>query len=109
MLIYDKRMFQLSIQEQFAFEAGNNYNIAAASLFDASVLGSMKIDRTTGERHLPANNPALITNDEEVINRVCTMAYFFRRYNDHALWNLLLLKDDAIRLIAYLEKEYHLE
>ena len=115
MLVYDQVFFQMRSIEDFAAQAGNNFNIAAEAVFDPIVFQSMKplaLFKSSGgflQILPPKGSPPLMTNDPAVINRLALAAYVLGRSNASTIRILIKLRDNATRLIDFLRKKYRLE
>ena len=109
-LNYDRGIDHSRNNEEFGIQVLNEYRAVAGSVFDASVFQSM-IDEKESNRRVKRleGNPKLLTDDMETINRICTQAHFYRRENYTLVINHSNLVTEAIRLIAFLKKEYHLK
>jgi len=109
-LNYDRGIDHIRNNEEFGIQVLNEYRSIAGSVFDASVFQSMIDERESSRRiKKPQGNPKLLTEDVETINRICTQAHFYRRENHTIIINQTNLISEAIRLIAFLKKVYHLK
>jgi hypothetical protein len=104
--LYDSRIRKMQYFEEREADTRNNYRIFVGLLFDASVLHSM-IDGIGLQR--PEGTPKLFTEDPGIINQLCIQAYYLRTSNQVILVYLELFKQNAIDLIKFLKKEYHLK
>jgi hypothetical protein len=109
-LNYDRGIDRIRNNEEFGIQVLNEYRAIAGSVFDASVFQSMT-EETENSRRIkrPQGNPKLLKEDEETINRICTQAHFYWRENHTLINNQSNLITEAIRLITFLKKQYHLE
>jgi len=108
-LNYDRGIDHIRNNEEFGIQILNEYRAIAGSVFDASVFQSMIDEKEISRIKRPQGNPKLLTEDVETINRICTQAHFYRRENYIIIINQSNLINEAIRLIAFLKKEYHLK
>jgi hypothetical protein len=108
-LNYDRGIDHIRNNEEFGIQILNEYRAIAGSVFDASVFQSMIDERQISRIKKPQGNPKLLTEDAETINRICTQAHFYRRENYIIITNQLNLINEAIRLMAFLKREYHLK
>jgi len=107
-LNYDRGIDHIRNNEEFGIQILNEYRAIAGSVFDASVFQSMIDEREISRIKRPQGNPKLLTEDVETINRICTQAHFYRRENYIIIINQSNLINEAIRLTAFLKREYHL-
>jgi len=107
-LNYDRGIDHIRNNEEFGIQILNEYRAIAGSVFDASVFQSMIDEKQISRIKRPQGNPKLLTEDVETINRICTQAHFYRRENYIITINQSNLINEAIRLTAFLKKEYHL-
>lgn len=95
---------EIATRTLFRDEVGN--------VFDASVFLSM-IDSTAQDLEQiiipPAFLKPLVTENQQTINRLCTLVQFLYSASFIGRSTLLKHKKQAIRLIELLKKEYHLE
>ena len=108
-LNYDRGIDHIRNNEEFGIQILNEYRAIAGSVFDASVFQSMIDEKQISRIKRPQGNPKLLTEDVETINRICTQAHFYRRENYIIIINQSNLINEAIRLMAFLKKEYHLK
>jgi hypothetical protein len=82
------------------------------NVFDASVLLNM-IDSAGDDMDKTVMSPTflkpLITENQQTINHLCTLAHFLYSQSILGRKNLSKHKEQATRLIELLKKEYHLE
>ena len=104
--LYDSRIRRIQYFEEREADTRNNYRAIAGSLFDASVVHSM-IDGIGLQR--PRGTPKFFTEDPVIINQLCMQAYYLRTSNQVILFYLELFKQNAIDLINFFKKEYHLK
>ena len=107
-LNYDRGIDHIRNNEEFGIQILNEYRAIASSVFDASVFQSMIDEREISRIKRPQGNPKLLIEDMETINRICTQAHFYRRENYIIIINQSNLINEAIRLTAFLKREYHL-
>ena len=104
---YDYTIKALQLQVDRERESSDRYGELFGEVFDAEVFYSM-IDRTTGERTIrPNGNPQLLTNDRMTINKFALQAVRVVSSLKLNLKTMKSLKAFAIRLIEFLQEEYH--
>ena len=105
---YDYLIRALLLQVDRELESSNRYGELTGEIFDVEVIYNM-IDPTTGERTIrPNGNPQLLTNDRMTINKLAlqaTRVVSLLRLNLRASRSL---KAFAVRLMEFLQQEYHL-
>ena len=88
------------------------YREAVGNVFDASVLLGM-IDSAGNEMERTVISPSfvkpLITENQQTINHLCTLVHFLYSQNIIGRKTLLKHREQALRLIELLKKEYHLK
>ena len=104
---YDYLIKALLLQVDRELESSNRYGDLTGEIFDVEVFYNM-IDPTTGERAIrPNGNPQLLTNDRMTINKLALQATRVVSLQRLNLRTMKSLKAFAIRLIEFLQEEYH--
>lgn len=105
---YDYLIKALLLQVDRELESSNRYGDLTGEIFDVEVFYNM-IDPTTGERAIrPNGNPQLLTNDRMTINKLALQATRVVSLQRLNLRTMKSLKAFAVRLIEFLQEEYHL-
>jgi len=105
---YDYTIKALQLQVDRELESSKTYGELFGEIFDVEVFYYM-IDRTTGERAIrPNGNPQLLTNDRMTINKFALQAVRVVSALRLNLKTMKSLKAFSIRLIDFLQQEYHL-
>src|SRR4030095_11236178 len=105
---YDYLIKALLLQVDRELESSNRYGDLTGEIFDVEVFYNM-IDPTTGERAIrPNENPQLLTNDRMTINKLALQATRVVSLQRLNLRTMKSLKAFSIRLIEFLQEEYHL-
>jgi hypothetical protein len=86
---------------------GNRFTELTGEIFDAEVFYNM-IDPASDYASRPKGNPQLLTNDRITINKVAVQAQYVATLQRLNLLRAKSLKVFAIRVIEFLQKEYHL-
>ena len=111
-LAYDVATDAFAQRQNTEIDYRNSYREAAGDVFDASVFMSM-IDTSAHDMNQVVRRPSfvkpLITQDQQIINNLCTRVHFLYSASMITRNTLIHLKAQAIRLIELLKKEYHLD
>ena len=83
-----------------------NYRDAMCKVFDVRVFETMVIDDKIIR---PVGNPALFSQNKELLNELLMKAHFVKRNNSQLITALNEMKQKAINLLVIIKKEYHLE
>lgn len=109
---YDVATDAFAQRQNSEIDYRNSYRESVGDVFDASVFMSM-IDTAGNDPDQIIKEPhfvkPLITRDQQTINNLCTRVHFMYSSSTISRNALIHLKAQAIRLIALLKKEYHLE
>jgi len=107
-MTYDRYVKHPLSNITFELEISKAFKETAEGVFDASVF--YQIVDTVGNRTIrPERNPQLLTNDPIIINKVALQVQFLiASFRQNRLVGANL-RERGIRLIALLQKEYHLE
>ncbi len=105
---YDYTIKALQLQVERELETSSQYAELFGEIFDVEVFYNM-VDRTTGERAIrPDGNPQLLTNDRMTLNKFALHAVRVVAALRLNLRTMKSLKAFSIRLIEFLQQEYHL-
>jgi hypothetical protein len=103
---YQNMYSKISIFQDLRETQKQSYRDAMCKVFDARVFETMvsgnKIQR-------PVGNPALFSQNKELINELLMRAHFVKRNNAALINNLEELKQKALNLQKIIAKEYHLD
>ena len=109
---YNAAMEAYAENRQTEIETRIAYRNTVGNVFDARVLLSM-IDSTGDDTDKTVISPAflkpLITKDQQTINQFCTLVQFLYSQSIINRKTLHNHKEQAVRLIELLKKEYHLK
>ncbi|MES1219500.1 MAG: hypothetical protein ABUT20_28620 [Bacteroidota bacterium] len=109
---YDVAIEKYVSTQQAEINIRTEYRNDLGNVFDAGVLLSM-IDTSANDFEKlissPENSKPLITEDKQTINHLCTLVHYIYSSSVLNRKTMLDLKEQAIRLIALLKKEYHLK
>ncbi len=94
--------------EKMNDELNLQYRNMITEILDGSILHKMTEEEDSLQNILEAN-PPLITTDKKVLNKLSVIAEELNINNNVTLRQYKRLTDRAIRLIKFLQKEYHLE
>jgi len=83
-----------------------NYREVMCKVFDVRVFETMVNDDKITR---PIGNPALFSQNKELINELLMKAHFVKRNNAQIITKLNEMKQKAINLRVTIKKEYHLE
>ena len=93
--------------EALYFQEFEEYKRIAAKVFEPGVFRMM--EEPDGEVSRNANNPALRTNDPELLKELGVYAVYLNGSRRSILPATKILQKDGDELIAYLKKEYHFD
>jgi hypothetical protein len=103
---YQNMYSKISIFQDLRETQKQSYRDAMCKVFDVRVFETMvsgnKIQR-------PVGNPALFSQNKELINELLMRAHFVKRNNAALINNLEELKQKALNLQKTITKEYHLD
>jgi len=100
------------MNQQGEIATRNLFRDEVGNVFDASVFLSMIDSTAQGLEQIitpPAFVKPLVTENQQTINHLCTLVQFLYSASIIGRNTLLRHKNQAIRLIELLKKEYHLE
>lgn len=93
--------------EGLFFEEFNQYKIIASQIFDPAVFSSMEMK--DGEIIRSDKNPTLRSYDANLISQLSVFSVYMNGSGRGVLQFVEKLKANGEEMIAYLQKEYHLE
>jgi hypothetical protein len=83
-----------------------NYRDVMSKVFDVRVLETMVLNDKIIR---PVGNPALFSQNKELLNELLMKAHFVKRNNSQVITTLNEMKQKAINLLVTIKNEYHLE